>query len=140
MNDSSYVIGFDSLRMADVGRVGGKNASLGEMISQLSQADVRVPGGFATTAEAYRDFLAQEGLAQRIETTLAALDVRDVAALAAAGEKIRSWIVQTPLPARLEQDISAGYEQLKRETEGGEISVAVRSSATEIGRASCREK
>lgn len=130
MSDSSYVIGFDRLRMTDVGAVGGKNASLGEMISQLSEAGIRVPGGFATTAQAYRDFLAQDGLAQRIETTLAALDVQDVVALAVAGESIRRWIVQTSLPARLEQDILAYYDQLQRETGAGQISVAVRSSAT----------
>ncbi len=130
MSDSSYVIGFDRLRMADVGIVGGKNASLGEMISQLTEAGVRVPGGFATTAEAYRVFLAQDGLAQRIETTLAVLDTRNVAALAAAGKRIRDWIVQTPLPEQLEQEISAAYERLQGEAKGNDVSVAVRSSAT----------
>lgn len=116
--------------MADVSSVGGKNASLGEMINQLSHAGVRVPTGFATTANAYRDFLAHLGLAQRIENTLATLDIGDVGALAAAGAQIRAWIVGTPLPARLEKEISIAYEKMLREAETGDISVAVRSSAT----------
>src|SRR5687768_4243378 len=98
MSDSRYVIWFDELRMTDVSSVGGKNASLGEMISQLTQAGVRVPGGFATTADAYRDFLAHGGLAQRIEERLANLDTGDVAALATTGAQIRGWIIETPLP------------------------------------------
>ena len=130
MSDSQYVIWFDELRMADVSSVGGKNASLGEMISQLSDAGVRVPGGFATTANAYRDFLAHHGLAQRIETTLAGLDTEDVKALAATGAQIRAWIVETPLPPRLEKEISVAYEKIVREAEIRDISVAVRSSAT----------
>ena len=130
MNDSRYVVWFDELRMADVSSVGGKNASLGEMINQLSRAGVRVPAGFATTADAYRDFLAHRGLAQRIENTLATLDTGDVEALAAAGAQIRAWIVETPLPPRLEQEISIAYEKMVREGETGDISVAVRSSAT----------
>ena len=130
MSDSKYVMWFDELRMADVSSVGGKNASLGEMISQLSDAGVRVPGGFATTANAYRDFLAHHGLAQRIETTLAGLDAEDVKALAATGAQIRAWIVETPLPPRLEKEISVAYEKILREAEIRDISVAVRSSAT----------
>ncbi|SCY04896.1 phosphoenolpyruvate synthase [Nitrosospira sp. Nsp13] len=130
MNDSRYVVWFDELRLTDVSSVGGKNASLGEMINQLSRAGVRVPTGFATTAGAYRDFLAHRGLAQRIENTLATLDTGDVEALAAAGAQIRAWIVETPLPARLEQEISIAYEKMLREAETGDISVAVRSSAT----------
>ncbi|MDN5882399.1 MAG: phosphoenolpyruvate synthase [Nitrosospira sp.] len=130
MGDSRYVVGFDELRMADVSSVGGKNASLGEMISQLTQAGIRVPGGFATTADAYRDFLAYGGLAQRIEKTLVTLDIGDVEALAATGARVRAWIVETPLPLRLEQEISSAYEKMLRETETGDISVAVRSSAT----------
>ncbi|MEK6708556.1 MAG: phosphoenolpyruvate synthase [Pseudomonadota bacterium] len=126
---SRYVIWFDELRMTDVGSVGGKNASLGEMISQLAQAGVRVPGGFATTAAAYRDFLAQGGLARRIEEMLAMLDIKDIAALADTGAQIRNWIVATPLPPRLEQEIAAAYEKLLQQA-AGDISVAVRSSAT----------
>ncbi|SEP17505.1 phosphoenolpyruvate synthase [Nitrosovibrio sp. Nv6] len=130
MSDSRYVIWFDELRMNDVSSVGGKNASLGEMISQLTQAGVRVPGGFATTADAYRDFLAYGGLAQRIEERLANLDTGDVAALATAGAQIRGWIIETPLPPRLEKEISDAYEKMLREAEDGDISLAVRSSAT----------
>ncbi len=130
MSDSQYVIWFDDLRLADVSSVGGKNASLGEMISQLSHAGVRVPAGFATTVDAYRDFLAQHGLAQRIETTLADLNTEDVKALAATGAQIRAWIVETPLPPRLEKEISIAYEKILREAEISDISVAVRSSAT----------
>ena len=129
MEDAKYVIWLDELRMTDVSSVGGKNASLGEMISQLAQAGVRVPGGFATTAAAYRDFLAQGGLAQRIEQILATLDIKDVAALADTGAQIRSWIVATPLLPRLEQEIAAAYEELLQQA-ADDISVAVRSSAT----------
>ncbi len=121
-----YVIPFTELRMTDVEEVGGKNASLGEMISQLP-ASVRVPGGFATTAAAYREFLAHGGLAQRIEAALAALDVDDVDALARTGAQIRQWIVYTPFPAQLEYEIRAAYDRITAEGEG---SFAVRSSAT----------
>ena len=121
-----YVIPFTELRMTDVEEVGGKNASLGEMISQLP-ASVRVPGGFATTAAAYREFLAHGGLAQRIEAALAALDVDDVDALARTGAQIRQWIVDTPFPAQLEYEIRAAYDRITAEGEG---SFAVRSSAT----------
>ncbi|MDK2797036.1 MAG: pyruvate, water dikinase, partial [Tepidiphilus sp.] len=123
-----YVIPFNELRMTDVGIVGGKNASLGEMISQLP-ADVRVPGGFATTAEAYRLFLAQNGLAQRIHEALEALDVDDVNALAKTGAEIRRWIMETPFPPEFETQIRQAYAELvTREGEGA--SFAVRSSAT----------
>lgn len=123
-----YVIPFNELRMTDVGIVGGKNASLGEMISQLP-SDVRVPGGFATTAEAYRLFLAQNGLAQRIHDALDTLDVDDVTALAKTGAEIRRWIMETPFPAEFEAQIRAAYAELvAREGEGA--SFAVRSSAT----------
>ncbi|MCK2094673.1 phosphoenolpyruvate synthase [Thauera aromatica] len=121
-----YVIPFNELRMTDVEQVGGKNASLGEMISQLP-ASVRVPGGFATTAEAYREFLAHDGLAERINAALDALDVDDVDALAKTGAQIRQWIVELPFPARLETEIKAAYEAITAEGEG---SFAVRSSAT----------
>jgi pyruvate,water dikinase len=124
-----YVIGFDALRMSDVEQVGGKNASLGEMISQLAHAGVRVPGGFATTAQAYRDFLAHQGLSGRIQAELDRLDVDDVESLAAAGGRIREWIVDSPFPTRLEQEISEHYRALAA---GGEADAtfAVRSSAT----------
>ena len=124
-----YAIAFDHLRMSDVEQVGGKNASLGEMISQLSTGGVRVPGGFATTADAYRDFLGHQGLAGRIEAALAALDVDDVAALANTGAKIRQWILDTPLPPALEAEIKTHYQAL---ADGGAdgASFAVRSSAT----------
>jgi len=120
------VIPFQELRMTDVEQVGGKNASLGEMISQLP-ASVRVPGGFATTADAYRQFLSHQGLADRISAALATLDVDDVVALAKNGAQIRQWIVDTPFPPELEAEIKAAYEQLTAEGDG---SFAVRSSAT----------
>ena len=123
------VIGFDRLRMTDVSTVGGKNASLGEMISQLVESGVRVPSGFATTADAYRDFLNQGGLALRIEETLSSLDINDVSRLADTGLKIRDWILATPLPLRLEQEIESAYQKLMLQS-SGVISVAVRSSAT----------
>ncbi|MFT3736757.1 MAG: phosphoenolpyruvate synthase [Rhodocyclaceae bacterium] len=124
---SAYVIPFESLRMTDVEEVGGKNASLGEMISQLAAAGVRVPGGFATTAFAYREFLATDGLAARIHAALETLNIDDVEALAKTGAQIRQWIMETPLPAKLEADIKTYYEKLVAEGEG---SFAVRSSAT----------
>src|SRR5574338_44229 len=123
---SRFVIPFEELRMTDVDKVGGKNASLGEMISQLP-ASVRVPGGFATTADAYRAFLAHEGLADRINAALDRLDVDDVDALVKTGAEIRQWIVDTPFPARLEAEIKAAYDKITTEGEG---SFAVRSSAT----------
>lgn len=119
-----HVIPLNELRMSDVEQVGGKNASLGEMISQLPDS-VRVPGGFATTANAYREFLAHQGLADRIQARLAELDVDDVVALAKTGAEIRSWIVETPFPSQLEQEIRAAYETLSADG-----SFAVRSSAT----------
>jgi len=121
-----YVIPFQSLGINDIPEVGGKNASLGEMIANLSSSGVNVPGGFATTAQAYRDFLAHEGLAERIQQTLDALDVDDVTALAEAGRKIRGWIVEAPLPKRLEDEIRSHYEAIA----SGDASFAVRSSAT----------
>ena len=123
---SRYVIPFEQLRMTDVESVGGKNASLGEMISQLPKS-VRVPGGFATTAEAFREFLAQDGLADRIHAALEALDVDDVNALARTGAQIRQWMMDTPFPAQLEADIRTFYAQLDA---AGNGSFAVRSSAT----------
>jgi len=114
--------------MTDVDQVGGKNASLGEMISQLASAGIRVPGGFATTAFAFREFLAQDNLAARIEERLANLDVDDVTALAKAGAEIRRWIASAPLPAALRTDIAEAYRKL---AEGSpKATWAVRSSAT----------
>ncbi len=123
-----YVQRLDQVGMADVDSVGGKNASLGEMISQLSSAGVRVPTGFATTAQAYRDFLAFEGLSQRIEEALKTLDADDVQALAVTGRKIREWILEAPLQPELEHAIESAFAEM---TDGNEhLSVAVRSSAT----------
>ncbi len=96
-----HILDLKDLRMTDVGRVGGKNASLGEMISGLAHAGVRVPGGFATTADAYREFLAHGGLDQRISAALATLDTEDVKALAAAGQQIRGWMLAQPFPPAL---------------------------------------
>jgi pyruvate,water dikinase len=126
---TDLVIWFDKLGMGDVGKVGGKNASLGEMISNLDAAGVRVPGGFATTAEAYRKFLAFDGLDQRINQLLSELDVDNVVALADAGARIRKWILDNPIPADLEQAIASAYQQMK-ERYGADLSVAIRSSAT----------
>nr|WP_314899296.1 phosphoenolpyruvate synthase [uncultured Deefgea sp.] len=120
-----YVLDFAHLRMHDVEKVGGKNASLGEMISQLTEKGVRVPGGFATTAEAYRVFLAHQGLADRIDGVLSTLDVDDVKQLAVVGKQIRDWIMATPLPAQLEAEMAEHYALL-----GDNVTVAVRSSAT----------
>ncbi len=99
MAEQKRVIWFDRLRMSDIEQVGGKNASLGEMIAQLGAEGVRVPGGFATTASAFREFLAETGLRERIAEALADLDVDDVAKLARVGAQIRGWIVAAPLPA-----------------------------------------
>lgn len=127
MVQGRYVFPFSQLRMTDVDRVGGKNASLGELLSQLTSAGIRVPDGFATTAEAFRLFLKEGGLEGRIHARLAKLDVDDVKALAAAGAEIRGWIESAPFPAELEKEIREFYEWLR---EGRDISVAVRSSAT----------
>ncbi len=122
------VIPFERLRMSDVEEVGGKNASLGEMISQLAGAGIRVPGGFATTASAFRDFLTHNDLTARIQRRVADLDVGDVRALAAAGQEIRRWIVEAPLQPALAEAIGIAYREL---TQGNaQASFAVRSSAT----------
>ncbi|MDQ5919066.1 MAG: pyruvate, water dikinase, partial [Pseudomonadota bacterium] len=123
------VIPFEKLRMTDVEQVGGKNSSLGEMISQLADSGVRVPGGFATTAHAYREFLAQSGLDAKINASLDALDVDDVNALAICGEQIRKWIMDTPFPTALTVEISAEYQRLVADSTA-DMSFAVRSSAT----------
>ncbi len=125
---AALVAPFEHLRMTDVEAVGGKNASLGEMISQLAATGVRVPGGFATTAHAFREFLAHGGLAARIQDKLSTLNVEDVRALAEAGALIRQWIVDTPLPPDLEAAIRAQFALLTADNPGA--SFAVRSSAT----------
>lgn len=125
LND--YVIPFEELRMADVEIVGGKNSSLGEMISQLHSKGVRVPTGFATTALAFRDFLNHHQLTQKIIDRLAGLNIDDVKALALAGQEIRRWIIEVPLQERLEQEIRLAFAKLDAVGQG---SFAVRSSAT----------
>ncbi len=117
------------LRMTDLDQVGGKNASLGEMIGGLAQAGIVVPGGFATTAQAYRDFLAANGLDQRIADRLKELDSSDVKALAKSGAEIRSWIESAPFPAPIEKAIRSYYQQLI-DSISSDTSFAIRSSAT----------
>lgn len=124
---TAYTVPFEKLGRHDVDTVGGKNSSLGEMISHLAKMGVSVPTGYATTAQAYRDFLKHEGLAERISKELATLDVDDVEKLAEVGAKIRQWILSTPFPPTLEKEILAGYERMG---EGRDVAVAVRSSAT----------
>ena len=126
----NYVIWFENLRMTDVESVGGKNASLGEMISQLTEKGVRVPGGFATTAAAYRAFLAHNGLHERITAALDALNVDDVTELARVGKEIRQWILETPFPEQLNTEIETAWNKMVADANGAAISVAVRSSAT----------
>ena len=123
-----YIIWFEHLGMSDVDRVGGKNASLGEMISNLANAGVTVPGGFATTSHAYREFLATDGLKDKIDETLDALDVNDVNELARVGAKIRRWVIDTPFPAVLDNALAEAYAQLQNGNP--KMAVAVRSSAT----------
>jgi len=124
---SSYILPFAELGMRDVEVVGGKNASLGEMIRNLARLQVSVPDGFATTSDAYREFLAQGAVAARIADALRELDVDDVVKLAETGARIRGWILATPFPARLQSEVLAAWEKMN---DGGEIAVAVRSSAT----------
>ncbi len=126
---SARTLPFEDIGLADVARVGGKNASLGEMIRHLHGAGVRVPGGFATTAAAFREHLAQDKLDARIAARLAALDVSDVRALAAAGAEIRRWILDTSLPAALADELRTAYARLD-DGKTKELSFAVRSSAT----------
>ncbi len=128
MSDSLRVIPLERLRMRDLPHVGGKNASLGEMIGELQAAGIRVPGGFATTADAFREFLQQDGLAERIEAEIASVDVDDVRALARAGNTIRTWIENAPLPSALVQEIEAAYRAVATGEENPAF--AVRSSAT----------
>jgi pyruvate,water dikinase len=128
MSEIVRVIPFDRVRMRDLPEVGGKNASLGEMIGELAQAGIRVPGGFATTAAAFREFLARDDLAGRIERVLERVDVADVRALREAGTRIRDWILATPLPPALVADIEIAYTELARKHP--DASFAIRSSAT----------
>ncbi|MDH3280100.1 MAG: phosphoenolpyruvate synthase [Gammaproteobacteria bacterium] len=126
---TEHVVWFDSLGMGDVARVGGKNASLGELINRLSSAGIQVPNGFATTAQAYHEFLDQGGLAGRIEAALSSLDVEDVAELARIGADIRQWVTSAPLPPALQNAIAENFRKLIGEAGPG-LTVAVRSSAT----------
>ncbi|MEP7330395.1 MAG: PEP/pyruvate-binding domain-containing protein, partial [Betaproteobacteria bacterium] len=126
--EHAWVIPFERLRMTDLNEVGGKNASLGEMISQLAGAGIRVPGGFATTASAFRAFLDAGDLRGRIASRLLALNVDDVEALVIAGKEIRSWLLEAPLPPALDAAIRTAYITLTRESPAATF--AVRSSAT----------
>lgn len=126
--DLHNVLWYNHLGMHDVDRVGGKNASLGEMITNLSELGVSVPNGFATTAQAFNDFLEQSGVNQRIYELLDKTDIDDVAQLAKAGAQIRQWVVETPFTPELERDIRSAYQQLAQDN--ADASFAVRSSAT----------
>ena len=127
---SDLVLWLDALRLSDLGKVGGKNSSLGEMIGHLSKLGVSVPGGFATTADAFKQFIAQSGLAQRIQDRLASLDVEDVSALTAAGGEIRRWVIETPLIPDFDKAVREAYARLCERAGAADIAVAVRSSAT----------
>lgn len=126
---TQYIAWFDQLTMNNVAQVGGKNASLGEMISHLAKAGVNVPTGFATTTDAYREFLNGNGLTERINRLLSELNVDDIQALAAAGKTIRGWVLNATLPDTILQAVSQAYEKLAASS-GDNISFAVRSSAT----------
>ena len=126
---TDYVIPFENLRNTDVGSVGGKNASLGEMISQLTQKEIRVPTGFATTAYAFQEFLKHDDLGNQISQELDGLDINDVQQLAASGKKIRNWIMETPFPKELDGLIEEEYSNLTQRSSDG-MTFAVRSSAT----------
>jgi pyruvate,water dikinase len=127
---SDNILWLHDLRLSDLAQVGGKNSSLGEMIGQLAGLGVSVPGGFATTADAFRAFIAHNNLEQRIFDRLAGLDVEDVDALTRAGGEIRGWVIDAPLQPELDRDIRAGYRKLSDGNGGGDVAVAVRSSAT----------
>ncbi|WP_119718228.1 phosphoenolpyruvate synthase [Cognatilysobacter tabacisoli] len=128
MNEN--ILWLHELRLSDLGRVGGKNSSLGEMIGNLAGLGVSVPGGFATTADAFKAFIAHNHLHERIYDKLASLDVEDVRALTAAGAEIRGWVIDAPLQDDLDRDIRTAYARLCAENGGGDVAVAVRSSAT----------
>ena len=130
---SANILWLQDLRLSDLAQVGGKNSSLGEMIGELAGLGVSVPGGFATTADAFKAFIAHNHLHQRIFDRLATLDVEDVAALTAAGGEIRGWVIDAPLQPELDRDIRDAYRKLCMENtgeSGGDVAVAVRSSAT----------
>jgi pyruvate,water dikinase len=127
---SDLVLWLDQLRLSDLGKVGGKNASLGEMIGNLSKLGVTVPGGFATTSHAFQQFIAQSGLADRIQGKLASLDVDNVDALAKAGAEIRQWLIDTPLIPEFDKAVREAYAKLCKDAGGNDVAVAVRSSAT----------
>lgn len=124
------ILWLHQIGLSDLARVGGKNSSLGEMIGNLAQLGVSVPGGFATTAEAYKDFIAHNDLSKRIFDRLETLDIEDVNALAVAGKEIRGWVIDAPLQPSLDADIRTAYARLCEENGGGDVAVAVRSSAT----------
>lgn len=124
-----HIILFENLNLSNIEEVGGKNASLGEMIQNLTQAGVQVPGGFATTASAYQTFLAQSGLDKKIQQTLEKLNIDDIAALTKAGQQIRQWIIDTPFMPELTKAITEAYRTLQ-DNQNSEFAVAVRSSAT----------
>ena len=124
-----YILWLDQVGMHDIASVGGKNASLGEMIGNLARAGVKVPGGFATTTHAYREFLEIDGLGDRISQKLSDLEVDDVTALADTGKSIRSWLLAAPLPDNLLKAVIGAYQKLVSDM-GEEVSFAVRSSAT----------
>jgi len=126
---STNIIWFEELGKNDVDIVGGKNASLGEMISKLTKAGIRVPNGYATTAEAFRRFLAHNDLEKKINDELNVLDIEDVDALQKSGAKIRQWVVEAPLQDDLKAEITSAWEIMNKQS-NGELSVAVRSSAT----------
>jgi pyruvate, water dikinase len=127
---SNNILWLQDLRLTDLAQVGGKNSSLGEMIGNLAKLGVSVPGGYATTADAFKDFIAHNNLHQRIFDRLATLDVEDVPALTAAGGEIRGWVIDAPLQPQLDADIRSAYRRLCDENGGVEVAVAVRSSAT----------
>ena len=122
-----YIKKLNELNMQDLDLVGGKNASLGEMIGNLTSLGINVPGGFATTSHAYRDFLKHEELGDRINKSLSELDVDDLSALTETGKKIRKWVLETELPKKLMSEIHCAWEEM---TEGKDLALAVRSSAT----------
>ncbi|MCW1981283.1 pyruvate,water dikinase [Xanthomonas arboricola] len=128
MNEN--ILWLHELRLVDLARVGGKNSSLGEMIGNLAGLGVSVPGGYATTAEAFKDFIAHNDLSKRIFDKLKTLDVEDVTALTVAGKEIRGWVIDAPLQPELDRDIRSAYEKLCADNGGGDVAVAVRSSAT----------
>lgn len=130
MRLNENILWLHQLRLADLARVGGKNSSLGEMIGHLASLGVSVPGGYATTADAFKAFIAHNDLSKRIFDKLATLDVEDVPALTAAGKEIRGWVIDAPLQPDLDRDIRSAYAKLCAENGGGDVAVAVRSSAT----------